>query len=853
MMNIIFSLFLISGITGKIQGTVKNEDTGEPVPFASVRVLNTEIGSAADDQGNFYILNVPSGVYAVEVSSIGYQIKTIERVVVEIDQTVRLKITLRPATIDLAPVTVVSETPTVKKDMVATTYYIRKQEITNLPFDYISNVVNIQPSVAHIDTAVHVRGGRADEVLYLIDNISIADPQNGDLAVSMSKGLVDEVIFLPGNFDAEYGRAMSGVVNLITALPADRLQGTISAKTEKIMPFYYDFGYQTYQALLHLPAAKNYRGFISFDGMHTDDWDPRLYIQPHKQRDDYSLYGKLRIGVAPELKLTLSGIKSRSQFDRYQRDWKFWLDHYRSDMRNGNLEALNINYLPAPRYFFNVTLSHLFTEKIYGMRDEDAPTGFLRDFRFHDYRTLRWPTPGFNNPFGVSYRYFYCAGDFPEFQDKRSRIIKGAATSNLQLQHNHELKAGVDYSYLDLTNFTSYISDSLHQVFDDYGFKPREASGYIQDNIDYEGLYAKVGLRGDYFSPGIDTLEPKITVSPRIGFSFMVTDKFLFRANIGQYTQPPLYDQLYSGLKLMPIPSFLTNIPLIGNPDLRPEKTKSYEIGLQGEVRPDMSVTFNAFSKEISDLIGTRYVNALPRGYVEYQNVEYANVRGFETILEFGSRVFTGKISYTLSWARGTSSYASEVYYRYYQGLDTLTLDTSFVPPAQEYNLDFDQRNRIFVQGVFNIPSEIKLYLFGYFGDGFPYTPPGPEGKLVERNIKTLPFQEELDCVVSKAVKVRGLSFNVSVELLNLLDERYQIADIYPAIPEEDIKPWDFDGNFLPIGNPYYQPAADHNHDGLVVPQEYYESFLAINRASEDWVSAYSAPRRARVSVTFNF
>ncbi|GAI92841.1 unnamed protein product, partial [marine sediment metagenome] len=123
-------------VIGGPQGVVKDEDTKEPISFADVIILNTEIGAATDENGNFYILNVLPGKYTVEVSYIGYQTKRIENVIVEIDQTARLKINIKQTTIEMAPITVTSEMPAVKKDMVGTTYIIRKTEIAHLPVDY---------------------------------------------------------------------------------------------------------------------------------------------------------------------------------------------------------------------------------------------------------------------------------------------------------------------------------------------------------------------------------------------------------------------------------------------------------------------------------------------------------------------------------------------------------------------------------------------------------------------------------------------------------------------------------------------------------------------------------------------
>ena len=281
-------------------------------------------------------------------------------------------------------------------------------------------------------------------------------------------------------------------------------------------------------------------------------------------------------------------------------------------------------------------------------------------------------------------------------------------------------------------------------------------------------------------------------------------------------------------------------LPQVGNPDLKPEKTMSYEIGLQGALSTSMSTTVNAFYKDVTDLIGTRFINGLlANDYYLYDNLEYANIKGLEAILEFSNLLFDGKISYTLSWTQGTSSYAGEY------------ADTALTQPVEMYYLDFDQRHRIFIQGVIRLPLDSRLHLFAYFGDGFPYTPPGPEGKYLERNILTLPTQKQIDCVLSKSFRLGPANLGITFEILNVLDERYQVTLHRTMVPLESIKPWHF-SDYLSFNNDYYHPAADLNHDGMIIPFEHYVAFRDLIASTDDWVAAYSAPRRARIGVTFS-
>jgi outer membrane receptor protein involved in Fe transport len=868
MSSLVLAVLLLNITGGKIQGTVRDVDSGKPIPYANIIVLDTQLGAAVDEDGYFFILNVPSDIYMIEVSHMGYQTKIIKDVIVETNQTARLEITLKQSPIEIAPVTVFSQTPYVSKDMTGTTYIIREAELGALPVDYAIEYIAFQPSVARLDTAFHVRGGRATEVLYMIDNVSIIDPHSGNPVISIPKSVVNEVIFLPGGYDVEYGRAMSGVVNLVAERPAERISAEVFGKTETIMPFYYDFGYQNYQSTLHLPVSDKLKGLVSFDVMHTEDWNPRLFVLPHKQRDDYTLYGKWLFTGSGKLKVALSGAKSRSQFDRYDTKWKFNLNHYRSDMIEGNLGVINVNYLPDSRMLLNFTVSRLHSNKIYGVRERGS-YGTFEDFTFRDCATLQWPEFSVRNPFGANYyilgeipfhEYPITSGDFPEYRNMSSAVINICCQANIQAHRYHEIKAGFGYSSLGLDNFNHFVaskyifSGDTGQFIDEYHHDPKEYYFYIQDNIDYKGLYAKVGCRYDRFAMDIEGIPEKTILSPRCGVSFMVTERFLFRSNIGLYVQPPLYDHVYSYYNLLPIPDYVDRyLPLVGNPNLGPEKTMSYEIGLQGILSRNLGTTVNIFYKDVSDLIGTRFIAAMPQDHIRYQNIEYANIRGIETILELKHPFFSGKVSYTLSWSRGTSSYAEEVYdiYDWYENYDTVTFF------AEEYYLNFDQRHRIFVQGTVNLPFQTGVHLFGYFGSGFPYTPWGEEGMTEERNVLRFEFQKRLDCVITKSFRIGKVALNLNLEVINILGERYQIRTHGPLIAYEQIHYTEFVRQYYrriyDIPSKYYSPAADKNHDGLVTAKEQYEAFIDFVADTDDWVNAYSAPRRARFGFSVAF
>ena len=98
-------------------------------------------------------------------------------------------------------------------------------------------------------------------------------------------------------------------------------------------------------------------------------------------------------------------------------------------------------------------------------------------------------------------------------------------------------------------------------------------------------------------------------------------------------------------------------------PDLNAQQTTAFELGLQHQFSPVFLANLTAYYKDIYHLLGTRQVVAVPRSYYLYVDADYGNVKGAELQLDYQiTRWLTGRGSYGLSMARGSSSYVYEVY-----------------------------------------------------------------------------------------------------------------------------------------------------------------------------------------------
>ena len=207
---------LFAGTTGKISGRVTDKETGEPLIGANVMVDGTPLGAATDTDGNYFILQVSPGTYTVRFTMIGYKTLVMNDVRIRVDLTTTLNGKLDESTVGLDEVVVQAERPMIQTDVTYSQANISSEEVELLPVEEFEDVLALQAGVVTTGGEIHVRGGRGGEISYMVDGITVTDPYNSGIAVEIENNAIQELQFISGTFNAEYGQAMSGIVNIIT-------------------------------------------------------------------------------------------------------------------------------------------------------------------------------------------------------------------------------------------------------------------------------------------------------------------------------------------------------------------------------------------------------------------------------------------------------------------------------------------------------------------------------------------------------------------------------------------------------------------------------------------------------------
>ncbi|MFZ5515987.1 MAG: TonB-dependent receptor [Candidatus Zhuqueibacterota bacterium] len=224
-------MMVLGDVTGKISGLVVDAESGDPLPGANVIIDGTMMGASTTLDGYYYIINVPPGTYSVRASMMGYTTMVQKEVLVRVGLTSEINFKLSQSVVDLGEeVVIIAERPIVQKDLTSGRAIVTSSEIKEMPVESFRGVLSTKAGVTTgADGAMHIRGGRANEIAYMIDGISVSNPFWGGMAVEVENTAIQELQVVSGTFNAEYGQAMSGVVNIVTKEGGRDYHGNFSA------------------------------------------------------------------------------------------------------------------------------------------------------------------------------------------------------------------------------------------------------------------------------------------------------------------------------------------------------------------------------------------------------------------------------------------------------------------------------------------------------------------------------------------------------------------------------------------------------------------------------------------------
>ncbi|MBR9979057.1 MAG: TonB-dependent receptor [Bacteroidetes bacterium] len=518
-----------------------------------------------------------------------------------------------------------------------------------------------------------------------------------------------------------------------------------------------------------------------------------------------------------------------------------------NESENYSINA-KFTHLLSPSTFYEMYLGYMGTFGIqmdpdlkhdifaYGDSVANAQYGyhFLRD------GTPEQPTTVFGSSF---YPFGYPIGS--SYGKETFNSIQGKINFVHQIGRTHEIKTGAEFTRYSIRTFgisafnlASFVrgnpdaneleiaasSGTNNYGYDYYGRRvdsgengPKEpifAAFYAMDKIELEDLVINIGLRYDYIntnsqvfvdpnnikftsdglidqsSANLKDADPSETVSPRIGFSFPVTDQTVFYAQYGIFVQQSRLRNLYLGNATMS--AQIKGGYAISSPvgfGLRPEKTIQYDFGFRQQIGANLAFDINAFYKDIRDQIQQRMVpaefGAEHQSYYAWVNGDFATTTGASlTIVMRRTDRIQLQANYTYSDARGTGSSPSSAF----RALWLSPTETPFLP-KYPMTLDFDQTHRGSINVDYRFRPNDGPELFGakilenfgvnllfQFNSGSPYTRVnefsfGNRRTPIEPlNASRTPWYFMLDGRVDKTIPIANLNVNFYIWVTNLLN-----------------------------------------------------------------------------------
>ncbi len=219
--------------TGKIEGTV-TDPAGVPVASAQVIIVGTAFGTAADQKGYYFLINVPVGTYTLRSQFIGYAASEVTGIRVAGGQTMTVNIRMQPSAVAVAGVVVTAEVnPIVPRDQVTSKTIITN--ISRLPIDDVRQIVALTPGVVESGNAngLVLRGGRPGEANVYIDGAPVRSTAFGSQLVQINRNAVEEASVTTGAIGVEFGDAQSGIISYTSRQGGTKYQGTASYETDE--------------------------------------------------------------------------------------------------------------------------------------------------------------------------------------------------------------------------------------------------------------------------------------------------------------------------------------------------------------------------------------------------------------------------------------------------------------------------------------------------------------------------------------------------------------------------------------------------------------------------------------------
>lgn len=500
---------------------------------------------------------------------------------------------------------------------------------------------------------------------------------------------------------------------------------------------------------------------------------------------------------------------------------------------------------------------------------------------------------------------------FNLYRKQSTNSLGGKANFVHQAGLHHELKIGGEFNYWTIrryqvaplnlaSNIRANPKGDLYDIYarvDNYGYDvlgnktdekgiygprhPLFGGFYVQDKIEYSDIVINAGARLDYIDTdgkvfkdptkiqfdekdnidpnGLETIKALLQVSPRLGFSFPVTDKTVFHAQYGKFVQQTRLRDIYQGYNL--IADNIKGGFAIQQPvgfGLKPERTTQYQIGFRQSISDIFAFDITGFYKDIKDQIQIRAVYADPtashRQYYAWVNGDFSTVKGIELKLDLRrTERISATVDYTYSDAQGTGSNPSTGFRQIWQSPTATPYFPQQIAPLDfnqthtgNLNIDYrftnDDGPEVFGKKIL---ENFGLNLLFTFNSGFNFTKWEGYGNartpLEPLNASVTPWTFQLDAKVDKSITFGQFNANIYIWISNVLNTQ-NVVGVFNNTGDA------YDDGYLadPLGVASVEGIKKFGEDKA-------NEYINLYKAMIYDAGRFGAPRQIRLGLKLNY
>lgn len=625
-----------------LSGVIKDQDSGETLPNATVRISGTDKGVISNTDGHFTILEIPSDSGSLIVNYLGYRLQKIKLSEIQNSSNMLIRLKSEQTLLDEVVVTDDLESPLEVQEKISRVAFNPRalSSLPSLASQDLFRTLQLMPGVSSTNetsSGLVIRGSIPSQNLILLDGFTVYHLDHFFGVFSgINADYIKDVQIFKGGFDAKYGGRVAGVVD-------------ITGRTGNTNKPKFNFGANlvSINGTADVPLSKKLTLLFSFRRAYTDVIQSSLYRNLFATARDTDEQIKRPVEI-PEMK------DVQPQFYFYDVNSKITFRPTSKDNISLSIYGGKDDLSGARDTAFSIASSSLYFEEDIAENSEWGNGGLSlrwgRQWNEKFYSNLKISGSNFFRTYNFKYRFYLETPDSTEDAQFRFRQNNELSDSNFALDNEWIIndKVSLDFGFSGMEYNVSNITNVNGQEADSTVSKSNIGSIYTTAKVAVTKKFtATFGMRLNYHQS-----DDLMYNEPRVSLSYKFSDKLNLKSAIGRYYQfvnQIQYDDPYNGIQNFWALSIAGGVPVA--------QSNHYVIGATFK-KGDFLFDVEAYYKTLNGVVEFNLVPYL----VEEGNVNSelfllgeGRMRGIDFLIQKETGKHKAWLAY--SWSRSLNSY----------------------------------------------------------------------------------------------------------------------------------------------------------------------------------------------------